>query len=33
MVGGGLFVPFAVVLSAVSSSAGELKNKGQFNVF
>lgn len=31
MVGGGLFVPFTVVLSVVPSSAEELKKIGQFN--
>ena len=31
MVGGGLFVPFTVVLSVAPSSTGELKNIGQFN--
>ena len=31
MVGGGLFVPFTVVLSVVPNSTGELKNIGRIN--
>lgn len=31
MAGGGLFVPFTVVLPVDASSAGELKNIDQFN--